>query len=396
MPRRMVKSHLLIPFLLMGFLIQFTVPLLRIATTYMAVGLSMSPYGVLVLSACFAIAPLSIVLAVGRYNDRHGVTNTLLAGGILLSSVSILHLIVPVSVATLTIGMFMAGAGQVLIMASLQVSVASLSSLQHRDRILSHLLMSQSLGQTLAPLSLSLVSIGKPAPDTGLLIIIALSISLIAILVATQMRSMRPKAAISHANVPLADIIRSPGIMWLSISGGFCVATQDMILVFMPILGIERGINSVAIGLMLSLSASAQMLSRIAYPKLNVRLGRVRLMVISLLAVAIALGLIAAPLPTAGTFAALLLLGPALGLSLTSSIALTLRLAPVAARGTTMSIRLAVNRLSQFTVPLLAGLAAAPFGAGSVFLFLSLAIFTSSVTRPRNLPRFDPSRPPKS
>ena len=66
--------------------------------------------------------------------------------------------------------------------------------------------------------------------------------------------------------------------------------------------------------------------------------------------------------------------GLSLGFAVTCSVALTMQLAPQRAKGTTMSLRLAVNRAGQFAMPLVAALTTPWLGVGGVFLTCGLVI----------------------
>lgn len=92
------------------------------------------------------------------------------------------------------------------------------------------------------------------------------------------------------------------------------------------------------------------------------------------------------PLPVWGMGVALFAAGFGLGIALTSTIALTVEIAPRAVRGTALSLRLTANRIAQFALPLLAGLVVAPMGAGGIFALTGGALLVATLSRPRSLP----------
>ena len=162
----------------------------------------------------------------------------------------------------------------------------------------------------------------------------------------------------------------------------------------MPVLGEERGIAPAVIGLLLSIRAIASMVSRLAFSRAVQAVGRLRLMLASALIGGAGLVLVALPLPIWALALSLVVAGFGLGVALTSSIAMTLEVAPPAARGTALSLRLTANRISQFAVPLLAGFIVAPMGAAGIFGLTGAALMVATVLRPRGLlrPELRPSR----
>lgn len=77
--------------------------------------------------------------------------------------------------------------------------------------------------------------------------------------------------------------------------------------------------------------------------------------------------------------------GFGLGITLTSSVALTKSIAPPRARGTALSMRMTAIRLAQFAIALAAGLAVTPLGAGGTFALSGKVILGALIARPRNL-----------
>ncbi|MBC7477249.1 MAG: hypothetical protein H7317_04035 [Pseudorhodobacter sp.] len=89
--------------------------------------------------------------------------------------------------------------------------------------------------------------------------------------------------------------------------------------------------------------------------------------------------LLVLPLPVWAVAPAMAATGFGLGITLTMSIA------PPRARGTALSMRMTAIRLAQFAIPLAAGLAVTPLGAGGTFALSGTVILGALVARPRNL-----------
>ena len=128
------------------------------------------------------------------------------------------------------------------------------------------------------------------------------------------------------------------------------------------------------------------MISRLIFSRAVRRVGRLRLMLASAVFGGAGLLLLALPLPLWAIALSMVVAGFGLGVALTSSIGMTLEIAPPAARGTALSLRLTANRISQFAVPLLAGFVVAPMGAAGIFGLTGLALLGAILVRPRGLP----------
>jgi MFS family permease len=174
--------------------------------------------------------------------------------------------------------------------------------------------------------------------------------------------------------VPVREIARLPGIRAIFFVSVVTVAAQDLIVVYLPLLGQERGLAVDDVGALLAARAVASMLSRFVFPWLNDLLGRTRLMAVSTFASAATYIALALPLPLVGMHAAMAGAGFALGVAVTVSIASLLALAAPELRGTANSLRMMGNRLGQFTIPFVASLIAAASSVGSIFIVLGVSL----------------------
>jgi len=93
-------------------------------------------------------------------------------------------------------------------------------------------------------------------------------------------------------------VVRIPGLLALIIASGLSVATNDLIVVFFPVLGAANGIDAGLVGVLLSVRALASMASRLLFSRLVEAIGKVRLMTAALLATAIATSALALDMPT--------------------------------------------------------------------------------------------------
>ncbi|PWK60330.1 MFS transporter [Aminobacter sp. AP02] len=367
---------LLLPVLLAAVLLQVVVPLSRVATSYRALELELPLLQIGLLSSAFALLPILFSLHIGRYNDLRGEGATALAGSaVVVIAVFGLWLLssgfLPMMVFTCILGV-----GHVMLVSALQMMTTRCSTPDQHDRVLGHFLVATALGQILGPMAISLTTpAGAQYPDSSLYWILASS-ALGLGACSRLIRAGLPRH-VPHSDSPgfqAASVVRIPGLLALIVASGLAVATNDLIIVFFPVLAAANGINAGMVGLLLSVRALASMASRLLFSRLVDAIGKVRLMTLALLATAVATATLALDMPIWGVGLALAGSGFSMGLAIACSISLSLALAPASGKATAMSIRLTANRLAQFLLPLGAGASAVIVGPGGIFALSGLCL----------------------
>lgn len=176
-----------------------------------------------------------------------------------------------------------------------------------------------TLGQALAPLAIAAVGGSAIVPPTQSLLWIYLAVCLAMLgvsLVLTRQRMRtadatppRLRAALS---VPRAD--RAPLVGSIAASM-FVLAAVDLIQVYLPALGIERGLPVAVVGALLAVRAAATMLSRLFLGRLSRWAGRGRLVIVSTLVSALTIAPLGLDIPVVAMGALLAVAGFALGVS---------------------------------------------------------------------------------
>jgi predicted MFS family arabinose efflux permease len=248
------------------------------------------------------------------------------------------------------------------------------------ERMIGNYMVANAVGQGVGPSIVGWAGGSASIPPTQFLFWIGLLVSILTFASALMLRSGRPRVPRGEGNkpIPVGDITRIPGIRVIFFVSVVTVAAQDLIVVYMPLLGAERGIAVDAIGMLLAVRAVASMLSRFLFARLNEAFGHARLMAFSTFASALAYIGLALPLPLWGMHVVIAAAGFALGISVTVSIAGLLALASDEARGTANSLRMMGNRIGQFTIPFLAGLIAAATGVAGIFLVIGVSLAASA------------------
>jgi MFS family permease len=384
--RRMVLGRLLLGMLAAAFLIQLTVPLARLAVTYKAIEAGLDPTTTGVLATAFALVPMFLVLRFGRINDRGHLGRSAVAGAAIIA-VSIAWLfLTPNTLIDLFLSVSVLGIGQTLLYSGLQMVVMIVSTRRHRDTVLGHYVLATSLGGTLAPLFVS--AGGSSAPhDVGQLLAVAAAVSAALLLVSTLVlyrRIQRPLRASAAAPRPIRELLRQPGLVWVVVAGSTTATMQDLLLVYVPVLGLARAIGLGEVGLLLSVASVASVASRVSYGVLARRFGRVTLMVGTALIAALALLLMALPLPVAVLFALLPVVGFSLGTGATATLSLALQMAPADSRSISMAVRQFGNRVVLFGFPIGFSALGGLFGVGAIFVGMAAVLGTTSVLAGRS------------
>ncbi|WP_181578325.1 MFS transporter [Arthrobacter sp. AQ5-05] len=359
-----------------AFFLQGAVYLVRPATSYRALELGVDPGLLGLVVASFSILPVFLAIAIGRATDRGHEKQVLLGGaGLMLASGAGLLFAAPSLPALLGWNVVL-GVGHLMSIIGEQSRLASANA-RNMDRVFGFYTMVTAVAQAAAPLLLGFLGGAAVNPDTAVLLR-AYLLATAAMLVATfpMVRHSVPVApGGSNAPVKLGTALKvepaARNTLIASIGLSMMVLCSiDLLQVYLPALGVERGIPTQTIGGLLALRAAATVLSRLGMDRLVRAVGRARLLLVSTGASALLVGLLVLDLPVPAMAALLAAAGLGLGLGQPLSMTVVSTAATEGTRGTWMSIRLLGNRLGQAVIPVGVGVFATSMGAGGVFLVL--------------------------
>jgi len=380
----------LVPMMAASFFELTVISVIRVTTSYRALELGLSPAWIGILTAAFAVLPVFFALKVGRAIDRGNDLRMIWAGTALLV-VACLGMALTSSIYSLLVFTAVLGIGHLFLSIGMQVLCAQQPGPGVMERMLGNYMVATAVGQGVGPAIVGWVGGSAAIPPTQPLFWIGLVTAVLAFASSLFLRSAyKPAPKVEGAKpVPVREIISSPGFLVVFSVSVVSVVAQDLVVVYLPALGIERSIAVDVVGSLLAVRAFAAVFSRLFFSRLNSLLGSVRLMVTSTIAGALAFAAIAAPIPLPAMYAAIAILGGALGICVTTAISSLLSLVSSDVRGTANSLRTGGTRLGQIVIPSLAGLLAAAMGVASVFLVLgaSLAVAATAVQfkRPKSL-----------
>jgi predicted MFS family arabinose efflux permease len=248
-----------------------------------------------------------------------------------------------------------------------------------------------SLGQTIGPGSIALFAGPGHLPGTDNAFLGAAGVSVLLLLITCPMRCRRrAPARRRERRSDMGALLRSPSVLRAIIAGSVVLSATDVVLVYLPALGTERGIDPDVIAVLLVVRGAASMATRFSMGWMAGVLGRQRLMTASIGMAALATAFVAVPMPPVLLGITVALAGFGLGVGQPLSMSWLAEVAPQGARGMAMSLRLTGNRLGQVVVPSLVGLVAARAGVSAV-LCLTAAVLGSAGMTVRGLE--DPPEP---
>lgn len=380
-------------------LCQIALNLARPLISYKVLALGGDSVAVGLTSASFALLPVVIALWLGRMSDRRTSMKSITVAGTLLLAASPFLLSASPSLLLVGVASAVLGVGHLCFTIAGQSAIARFVPLSRMDAAFGWFTAAFSLGQLVGPLvaGLAMGAAGNAPADTRLMdanaaLILAGAIAVLAIPVAfgasTKQRANAPKTEAVPVKAPasksVAHLLGIPTVKTNMLASLALLATTDIIVAFLPLVGEQNGIAPIGIGVLLAIRAAASITSRLLLPMMLFRWSRTGLITASL----VGAGTTLATLPWLfgnPVLAAILLaiIGFFLGLGQPITMTLITQAVPPDARGAALALRLLANRLGQVALPIGAGLLAAPAGPGGALWMSSAVLCVASIRWPR-------------
>lgn len=358
---------------------QASIYVMRPMITYRAIENGASGFEIGLIAAIYALLPLLVAVPMGRWVGRFGELPLLVAGSLsfIFLGLALAFINDVLAIAAVTA---LAGVAHLANVAASQAMVASRSPVHLQDQNFGYFSFSTSLGHTFGPIVGGFIAgsagvLPKSSTSAFVFAAILAAISLLPFLIFKGLKQVRSAEERAFAgSIKARNVMKRPGIkpaIWTSLA---VAATNDVLVVILPLVGTEYGINPVVIGVILSIRSGAAMISRFFLGKSTARFGSSQVMNYSILISSLLLfAAVYARTPiTLG--AAMAAIGFLLGMGQPLTMSIVSKKTPIEERAMAISIRLFGNRFGQFLVPLGAGALAAPFGSGAVFAGLATLI----------------------
>jgi MFS family permease len=368
--------------LLHATVLQLASFVVRPAATYRALELGVDPGYVGLLIASFAILPLFFSLFIGRASDRGRNSQILMSGSLIMVFVGIGFLSFSNSVLQLVVWILLLGLGHVMSVIGQQTLIANGAS-KDLDSAFGMYTFAGSLGQTIGPALILLASGREIIPDTQkLFAFYLLSVLLLLVITFPLIRGKRQNIseAVADPQIKIRMLWKSidkenrPSLLIAMFVSLVAIGSVDVLAIYLPALGIERGIPAATIGLLMSIRALTTMVSRFYLAQLSRFFGRNRLIVLSTALAGSLLMLIALPIPQVVMIPIVILIGFSIGIGQPLTMTIITISVPASARSTWLSLRLTANRVGQAVVPAGVGLTTIAVGAGGAFAATGLLL----------------------
>jgi len=378
---RDIDYQLLVPLVVHSAVIQTIFAIVRVTTSYRAIELHLPVVWLGVITATFAILPMLLAVWLGRFLDRgHDAEAAWIGSGVFVVACAGFYFFAQ-SLTGLLLLTALFGFGHLFLMASQQMLCVRSAGPRGRDAAFGNYVVGSALGQGLGPYIVAWIGGASTLPATGKLFGVALFASLLSLATVAAIRpAPRPAGPANDREVvPVRAILRQSGLMAVLVASVITITSQDLLTIYLPLLGTEQNIDSRNIGALLTVRSVASLVSRLSYTRILALVPRARLTLISMAAAGVGFACFALPIPLSGMYAAMTFLGFALGIATTLSLTNVVDLASAAAMGTVMSLRITGNRFGQAALPFLASLVAAATGIAGVFAIVAVSLVASGV-----------------
>jgi MFS family permease len=364
-------------------LLQCTVFVVRPTISYQAIALGIPSALLGFLAASFTIIPLGIAIPAGRLADRRGDGPVLVVGAALLVLATASFLVLGASLPMLVGGSVLLGCGHLLTMLGQQSVVAADRPGRNLVQAFGRFTLAQSLGQAVGPVLMAVIGGRAAQPDTSRLFLAGTCTAvLLAVVTGFLGARGRPSEEERQPGGAVRAVLAVPDLRVAILASLTVIASVDLLVVYLPVLGAERKLATSVVGGLLTVRALASVASRLFLGRWVNRFGREPVLLVSLAGSALSIAVLPLGPNVVVLGLIIVLVGLTLGIGQPMTMAWVAELAPKAVRATALSLRLSGNRLGQTVLPAVAGLCAAGWGAAGVFWAMACALgLTGALTR---------------
>ncbi|HVG50063.1 MAG TPA: MFS transporter, partial [Xanthobacteraceae bacterium] len=338
--------------------VNFVVSLARVTTSYRAIELDLSVFWIGVIAGAFSLVPVFAAVWVGRFIDRgHDALSAWIGAGMMLAACAGFRLW-PTTATSLLVFSTVLGFGHMFCMASHQMISVRCAGPISRENVFGYHMIAIAIGQGMGPMLLGWLGGDAKIPPTELLFGIAFAVSGLSLAVAFGLRPAPREAETDgpREHVSVASLLADRSLTMVLLASVVTVTAFELLIVYLPLLGTERHIETRDVGMLLAVRSLVSIISRIFYARLLMAVGRLRLMVSCMAIGAAAFLLMGLPVSLPLMYLAIVAMGFGLGIAATLTFSEVVLLAPRNARATALSLRLTGNRIGQLLVPILASL----------------------------------------
>ncbi|MEH7084606.1 MFS transporter [Neobacillus drentensis] len=346
-------------------------------------GVSHAEIGIIV--ALFSFLPLFLSIKAGKIIDRIGVRSPLILG-ILFGSLSMIVLAVFNNLAGIYISQIFSGLAQLIFVLSIQAYAGQFSKSKLREYFISVFSIAVAAGSFVGPLisgGLSdLLSNTYAFFILGFVILLAVPSSFL--LRKLQVKKLEP-ADQGEKEENSFKLLRIQDLRKAVLVSSLVLLAKDAYIAFFPLLAAEKGVSTLAIGVIISLNAAAGILIRSILSWVVRRLKRNVIITISIVVAGIIYILNPFVDSVIGLSILAFVLGFCSGIGQPLSIFSTISSLPQGRVAEGLGLRLMFNKLTQIIAPLSLGAVSSIAGMSGVFYVCGAFIMAGSLNPNRSL-----------
>ena len=369
-------------------IVNLVVSLARVTTSYRAIELDLSVFWISLIAAGFSLVPVFAAVPLGRYIDRGHDAASAWLGAFLMLLACAGFWWRPASDFYLLVFSIVLGFGHMFCMAGHQMMSVRSAGPISRESVFGYHMIAIATGQGLGPAILGWFGGDAHIPPTGTLFAIALGGAAVSQIAAFALRPAvrEPAHERPASRLTIRELLGNRALTAILSASIVTVVAFELLVVYLPLLGTERHIDTRDIGILLATRTAVSIGARFFYARLINRFGRTRLILVGMLMGAAGFTLIGLPVSLPFMYLAVVIMGLGLGVSTVLTFSGVVLIAPPEARATALSLRLTGNRIGQMVVPVLAGLTAEATGIGGVLVIIAgflaaSGIFTHAVVK---------------
>lgn len=382
-----LEKHWFAFLLVHAFLLQTLAMLLRVATTYQAVAIELDAFWIGVIGGAFGLVPALLGLHMGRYIDRFGERAASIAGSVAAMLAAVGLMLLAPSIVSLLAMSTIIGLGQFIGVAG-QHSATGKLELSRQAAAFGWLTTAISVAHAAGPLIVTFFARNQLVPDMEAIFFAGILLSII--MLATALLTRMPAHVSESDTRSLCQagrlLLGTKGYVPAMLASLVIFSAMDLLVIYLPVYGTERGISAATVGVLLAVRAFASIITRFFFGRIVGMLGRDRVLVLSLLLSSVSIASLT--LTSSPVLLGLMLFVAGLGLGVGAPLTLAwiTEIAPSGMRGRALSLRLAGNRVGQAALPVALGVIVGATGAGSIMITMAgtlLAVAVASAARAR-------------
>ncbi len=376
----------LLQIIFLGMLGLFVVSGVRITSSLFVLSQHASPFLVGSLMATFALFPMLLSVAGGRWIDRVGVAKPMRAGTLAMLIGALFALWSP-HFYVLYVAAALLGCGFMLVLAATQSQIGQLGKPENRTARFTWLTIGMSGAATCSPVLAGMLIDHFSHRNAFLMF----GVCALLLLLLANARHLLPSTASSPStSAQPATVNASAGglraLFWQNrhlrrvyLINILLASAWDLFMFVTPIQGSQLGFSAATIGLIIGCFSCATFVIRFLMPFLSKRFGPWQIISATLSVAAIGFAFFPWQQQASTMMLLAFMLGLGLGASQPNMLTLLFQAAPAERAGEAVGIRMTIGNATQVGLPLAFGAIGASLGLWPIFMMMSLLLIAGLV-----------------